>query len=56
VTLILFLVGNFKIMMIRAYARRRRSRMKHLAHILLPSVVRTAWFSEGKRFNNQLRK
>jgi len=29
--------------------------MKHLVHILLPSVVNTAWFSEGKQFNNQLK-
>jgi hypothetical protein len=40
VTLRLFLIGNIKIMIIRAHVRRRRRRrmMKHLSCILLPSA------------------
>jgi hypothetical protein len=37
---------KLQIMTIGAYVRRkRRRRKKHLVHILLPSVVNTAWLS-----------
>jgi len=39
----LLFIGNFKIMIMGVYVRKR---MKHLAHILLPSVVNAAWISQ----------
>ena len=40
VSMILLLIGNFKIMIMRVYVRKRR--MKSLTHILLLSAVKTA--------------